>query len=124
MRTWAPTRARLPPEPWLSRTAAPLREGTYQAESRRPSRMAMRTSSCGMPTADSSIAQRGACVTWLARLNGIRATGQIAAPAIHPTAWAARQARPARPGAPARRRHGREARGDEQQPAERYSRRR
>ena len=40
-------RSRLPPEPWLSRTAAPLRDGTYQADSSRPSAVAIRTSWCG-----------------------------------------------------------------------------
>ena len=32
MRTWRGRRPRLPPEPWLTSTAAPLREGTYHAD--------------------------------------------------------------------------------------------
>src|SRR6478672_10010917 len=51
MRTCAATRPRLPPEPWLRRTAAPLRDGTYHAESRRPPGAGTRTSSWAMPSA-------------------------------------------------------------------------
>jgi len=32
------------PEPWMSSTAAPLREGTYQAATSPPSSIAIRTS--------------------------------------------------------------------------------
>ena len=38
MRTWAATRSRLPPEPWLRSTAVRLRDGTYQADSSPPVR--------------------------------------------------------------------------------------
>ena len=59
----AATRSRLPPEPWLSSTAARLRDGTYQPDSRRPSAVASATSWCGIASEDSWIAQRGAWVT-------------------------------------------------------------
>ena len=112
-------RPRLPPEPWLSSTAAPLREGTYQAESLRPSRMAMRTSSCGMPTADSSMAQRGAWVIWLPAMNGITPSDQIDHGAGDPAEHVS--GAPGEAGAPGRPRGGGgggDAGGDEQQPAE------
>src|SRR5215210_4528616 len=114
MRTWAGRRPRLPPDPWLTSTAAPLRDGTYQADSRRPSSSAIRTSSWGMPSADSWISQRGACVIRLAPTNGITtANATTAAPASQPAPWAARQPRPVRRG------DGGEAGRHEQEPAER-----
>jgi hypothetical protein len=51
-------------EAWLRSTAVLLREGTYQADSSRPSAVSITTSSCGMPSDDSWISQRGACVTF------------------------------------------------------------
>ena len=75
MRTWAARRSRLPPEPWLSSTAAPLRDGTYQADSSRPSRDGDRgPPGAGSSSADSWIAQRGACVAISAITNGITAS--------------------------------------------------
>ena len=74
MRTCAATRSRLPPEPWLSSTAVWLRDGTYQPDSSRPSAVAIVTFSCAMPSEDSWIAQRGACVTISDAANGITAT--------------------------------------------------
>ena len=110
-------RPRLPPEPWLTRTAAPLREGTYQAESLRPSSIVIRTSSCGIASADSRISQRGACVDRLGWANGRADT--MAARAGEPAEAVRRAPAETRPPgrAPGRGRGG-EAGGHEQEPAE------
>src|SRR3954468_7661846 len=115
-------RPRLPPEPWLSRTAAPLRDRTYQADSLRPSRISMRISSCGIPTADSWISQRGACTVMLAKAKGstptTARTAEAAAPPAPPGGGAPPPADPGPRGHPARRSGGGDARRHEQQPAD------
>ena len=119
MRTWAGRRPRLPPEPWLTSTAAPLRDGTYQAESLRPSSMAIRTSWWGIPRADSWISQRGACVIRLAPTNGITPTNGDERGAGEPArAMRGAPAETGPPGRASRRRDGGEAGRDEQGPAE------
>ena len=99
MRTWSTTRSRLPPEPWSTRSAAPLRDGTYQAESARPSAVGTVTSWCGMPSEASWIFQRGAWVIISPDPSGIETSmTNAAATASQPTPWAARQPSPARRG--------------------------
>ena len=71
MRISSSTRSRLPPDPWPTSTAAPLREGTYQADTSRPPEASIRTSSCGMPSDDSWISHRGAWVIIRPPVNGI-----------------------------------------------------
>ena len=95
MRVCATTRSRLPPEPWLRRTAAPLRDGTYQAVWPSP----IRTSWWGMPSEESWIAQRGACVIWRLKPNVTTRTPTTTTPASQPAAWAARQPSPGLRGA-------------------------
>ena len=94
MRMWATSRSRLPPDPWLSSTAVRLRDGTYQADSWRPSAVAISTSWCGMPSEDSWIAQRGAWVICRPKPNVTTATRPMTAPTSQPAAWAARQPSP------------------------------
>ena len=62
-----------------------MREGTYQAASRRPSAIRMPTSSCGIPSEASWISQRGACVMSSALPNGITKSRYTrSAPPSHP----------------------------------------
>ena len=75
----ATTRSRLPPEPWLTSTAAPFFDGTYQADWSSP----IRTSSCGMPSEASWISQRGAWVIIRAPVNAITTKAVTIAPPSH-----------------------------------------
>ena len=100
MRTCAATRSRLPPEPWLSSTAVRLRDGTYQPDSSRPSAVSIATSWWGMPSEDSWIAQRGACVTIRAIANGMTTSrAKTGTAASQPAPWASRQPSAGRRGA-------------------------
>jgi len=76
----------------MSSTAVRLVDGTYQADSARPSAVSMATSRCGMPSEDSWISQRGACVTMRAIANGMMAsTAKTGTAASQTVPWASRQ---------------------------------
>ena len=69
-----------------------LRDGTYQADSSRPSAVSIATSWWGMPSEDSWIAQRGACVTRRTIVNGITTNrAKTGTAASQPAPWASRQ---------------------------------
>ncbi len=86
MRTCATTRSRLPPDPWLTSTAARFVDGTYEAASSRSSTISIVTSSWAMPREDSWIAHRGACVVSKPCTSGITPSAAItSAPASHPS---------------------------------------
>ena len=77
-----------------------LRDGTYQADSSRPSAVSIATSWWGMPSEDSWIAQRGACVTLRAIANGITTSrAKTGTAASQPAPWASRQPSAGRRGA-------------------------
>ena len=76
-----------------------MRDGTYQADSARPSAVGTVTSSCGMPSEASWISQRGAWVSSSPDPSGIETSmTNAAATASQPAPWAARQPRPVRRG--------------------------